>query len=1214
LEKSEHNTDFHPMVDFIEASPLSPNSTGFNEFSSKITTALVCLPTNRTYIFSKMIFDGLVKNVNNKISKFLMYPRITQSSVLLTVAYKPASLLRDVSQGEACPTDSGFIVDQDRATIDKTSTLPHNSAPWVTSPVADEGSMKQTILKLTALCTSLQTQLSKLTAKFQAQEVEINMLKERVKMLEDRKGVAATRSGDDAPINGEEVIDVPTGSGSIPTASTPAEVLVPTGSEEVPTAGPVFATATVVTPYSRRKGKEVMVESDTSKKQKVQEQIDAQEYHQFSLEIPIERRIELISNLVKYQDNYAKIYKFQSQQRKPWTKKQKRDNYMVVIRSNLGWKKEDFIPIGSKEEAERIKRKDINLDFKVHCNPSANCALVLFSNIKAFWYTTVPLHLNQFFYRSPKAHFSSVFGKFKEKGDEGYFIGYSMSSNAFRVFNKRTRRVEENLHVEFLENKAIKKGSGPNWLFDIDSLTKSINYVLVDAGTISTNLSGTKDAASQEVKKDVSSLRYIALPNWAHDALLEFASSKPQDHYSTEVPEGNTLGVTTSLDESNRVQADISNMETSITASPTPTLRIHKDHPKNQIIGPMDTPIQTRNKSKEMDVKSAFLYGIINEEVYVMQPLGFQDPDFPAKCIKWKKRCMDFIRLLEPGMLCREFKALMHEKFQMSAMGELNFFLGLQVLRKEDGIFISQDKFVRDILKKFRYSDVRDCFEKKLISMDHIHTDENVADLLTKPFDAGRFQYLVWEKLSTVSVFLGFGLTFAGTFKYWGVLRILMISLRLIPLSEHNIDFHPMVDFIEASPLRTVTESSLRRNLKLEDEEGISSLPDTKLFENLTLMGYNISPNQNPNSTGFNEFSSKITTALVCLATNRTYNFLKMIFDGLVKNVNNKISKFLMYPRRTRIAQSSVLLTVVDEPAYPLRDVSQREACHTDSGFIVDQDRATIDKSSTLPHDSAPWVTSPVADEGSMQQTILKLTALCTSLQTQLSELTAKFQAQEVEINMLKERVKMLEDREGVAATRSGDDAPAPINKEEVIDVPTGGRSIPTTSTPAEVSVPTGSEEVPTAGPVFATATVVTLYSRRKGKEVMVESDTPKKQKVQEQIDAQKEDFIPIGSKEEAERIKWKGINLEQESAKNRRHQRRSLRKQSLLKKSLKSGKGNDAAGPHRRKWKLYDTGGVHHVTAKDKEILMLVEKDYPLRKRLALVMISYKLLVENYS
>nr|GFB90876.1 putative ribonuclease H-like domain-containing protein [Tanacetum cinerariifolium] len=137
-----------------------------------------------------------------------------------------------------------------------------------------------------------------------------------------------------------------------------------------------------------------------------------------------------------------------------------------------------------------------------------------------------------------------------------------------RVFNKRTKRVEENLHVEFLENKAIEKGIGPNWLFDIDSLTKSMNYVPMDAGTISTNLLGTKDATSQEVKKDVSSLRYIALPNWAHDALLEFSSN-----------------------ESNREEVDISNMETVITASPSATLRIHNDHPKSQIIGPVDTPI-----------------------------------------------------------------------------------------------------------------------------------------------------------------------------------------------------------------------------------------------------------------------------------------------------------------------------------------------------------------------------------------------------------------------------------------------------------------------------------------------------------------------------------------------------------------------------------------------------------------------------------------------
>nr|GFC97352.1 ribonuclease H-like domain-containing protein [Tanacetum cinerariifolium] len=125
------------------------------------------------------------------------------------------------------------------------------------------------------------------------------------------------------------------------------------------------------------------------------------------------------------------------------------------------------------------------------------------------------------------------------KGDEGYFIGYSMSSKAFRVFNKRTKRVEESLHVEFLENKVIKQGAGPNWLFDIDSLTKSMNYVLVNAGTISTNHSGIKDAENQEVRQNESSLRYILLPDWAHDAFLETTSSKPYEESSTQVPEGN---------------------------------------------------------------------------------------------------------------------------------------------------------------------------------------------------------------------------------------------------------------------------------------------------------------------------------------------------------------------------------------------------------------------------------------------------------------------------------------------------------------------------------------------------------------------------------------------------------------------------------------------------------------------------------------------------
>nr|GEX78667.1 hypothetical protein [Tanacetum cinerariifolium] len=288
--------------------------------------------------------------------------RIAQSKALLTVADGRASLLRDDSQGEAFPTVSGLEAGQDRENIIKTSALPHDSTPRVTSLDADKGNL------------------------------EISNLKARIKLLEDKDKGSAELSRDDYPIKGRKLVNILTSmdatnilTSGVQDVSVPpvAEVLTvggPTVSGLVPTVSAIFTAASVVTPYSRRpretsakdKGKEKMITRDAEiarihAEEELKMMIDGldrnneviarhlHEYEQAAADLTIGEKIELINELVKYQDHHAKILKYQAQQSKPLSKKEQWEFYMSVLRSHAGWKTKHF------REGERVKRKGLKL-------------------------------------------------------------------------------------------------------------------------------------------------------------------------------------------------------------------------------------------------------------------------------------------------------------------------------------------------------------------------------------------------------------------------------------------------------------------------------------------------------------------------------------------------------------------------------------------------------------------------------------------------------------------------------------------------------------------------------------------------------------------------------------------------------------------------------------------------------------------------------------
>ncbi|GJR36821.1 retrovirus-related pol polyprotein from transposon TNT 1-94 [Tanacetum coccineum] len=311
-------------------------------------------------------------------------------------------------------------------------------------------------------------------------------------------------------------------------------------------------------------------------------------------------------------------------------------------------------------------------------------------------------------------------GKFDGKSDKGFFFRYSLNSKAFRVSNIRTRKVEESLHIRFLEDKPIIAGDGPKWLFDIDILTKSMNYVPVVTDTNSNDFAGTEESigAGHSARRKTLLVRIILSVIALFHVLEEpkkVIQALKDPSWKMLCKEKSCLQFQATKGYTQEDGIDYDEVFSLVVRIEAIRLFLAYASFKDFVV-------------YQMDVKSSFLYGKIEEEFYVCQPLGFEDLEFYGT--EFILYVDDIIFGSTKKELCTEFKKLMHKKFQMSSMGGLTFLLRTTIRKKkDDGIFISQDKYMElEILKKFGFSTVKTT-STPMETSKPLMKDENAEDV-----------------------------------------------------------------------------------------------------------------------------------------------------------------------------------------------------------------------------------------------------------------------------------------------------------------------------------------------------------------------------------------------------------------------------------------------------------------------------------------------------
>ncbi|GJR59067.1 putative ribonuclease H-like domain-containing protein [Tanacetum coccineum] len=524
----------------------------------------------------------------------------------------------------------------------------------------------------------------------------------------------------------------------------------------------------------------------------------------------------------------------------------------------------------------------------------------------------------------------------------------------------------------FLESKDKTSGILKSFLTEIENLAdKKVKIIRCDNGTEFKNRVMSEFYEQKGIKREFSTNSNDLVDGSLFDSSLKSASNdEPQPFSDAGKKDDEGVYNTTATHADffgNETKVDMSNITTTYPVPSTPNTRIHKDHSLDHVIGDVQSGVLTRRMTKTTNKQgfiSAIYKGKTHEDLHtclfacflsqeepkkVIQALkdpswieamnkkverGFEDPEFPDRVYKvekalyglyqapraWYETLLLFIwtKWFSKEELCTEFEKLMHKKFQMSSIGELTFFLGLQVTQKDDGIFISKDKYVDEILKKFGFSTVKTA-STPMETSKPLLKDENDEDVDVHLYRSmiGSLMYLTSSSPNikfdafcskdspfdleayTDSDYVGASLDMKSTTRCCQFLGSRLISwqckkqtIAICCGQAKTINGEVQIQSLVDGKKVIVTKMSMRRALNLKDAEGTKCLPNVIIFEQLTLMG--------AKTTAWNEFSSTMVSAIICLATNQKFNFSKYIFDNMVKNLEGGV-KFLMYPRFVQV-------------------------------------------------------------------------------------------------------------------------------------------------------------------------------------------------------------------------------------------------------------------------------------------------------------------------